>query len=200
MAFAHAAIADVTYKCVTKSGRVVYTDIALDQSCKTLGQTPTQSHQTRSRDATSEVSDRAAYDEMTARRIRNYRATKAAEARAEQLAIQQQELIDRENSRREQEEKRRDALQKEVRRLSEQGRAGRNKARVLLGMDQEEDNQPPPPPNINTPPMPSTITKCNEWGCTDSTGNYYSGNPEFKNFSSSDGRPCHSQGGVMYCN
>jgi ATPase subunit of ABC transporter with duplicated ATPase domains len=159
MAFAHAAIADVTYKCVNRGGKVVYTDIALDQTCTRLGQTPMRSHQTR--DVRYDMGDGATYDEVTARQIRNYRAAKAAEARAEQFARQQQELVDRENRRHEQEVKRQEALQKEVRRLSEQGRAGRNKARVLLGMEQEEDNQPP------------VVNKVNQGAINPSTGEYY---------------------------
>lgn len=117
----------------------------------------------------------ATYDEGMARQIHNYRAAKAAEARAEQNAIQHQELVDRENIRREQEEKRRDSLQKEVRRLSEQGRAGRNKARVLLGMDQEEDNQPPPRSNINTPIYPAQLQNAMKGGVPIQLGNIIRG-------------------------
>lgn len=161
MAFVHAAIADVTYKCVNKAGKVVYTDMALDHTCKRLGQSATQPHQTRSSDVRYDMGGGVTYDEVTAKQIRNYRAAKAAEARADQFARQQQELVDRENSRHEQEVKRQEALQKEVRQLSEQGRAGRNKARVLLGMEQEEDNQPP------------VVNKVNQGAINPYTGEYY---------------------------
>jgi hypothetical protein len=165
------------YKCVVK-GKVTYTD-APTSACQqmTPGAYPRAPQQPKVH------IDGAAYDPQTAREIIRYRQSIAAER------VQEVEAPVSEPSRRS------SVVADEVKRLSGQGRAGRNAARVLMGEPQLEDN--PAQPKINA--APTAVTSCDSGGCYDTTGTFHPGRPDGIMFGP-DGKVCQNNGGMLSCN
>jgi hypothetical protein len=166
------AFADSTlYKCTIK-GKVTYTD-APTSACQQM----TRGAYPRAPEQPKVYIDGAAYDPQTAREIIRYRRSVAAERAPKVVEVPMPEPAQRSS-----------AVADEVKRLSGQGRAGRNAARVLMGEPQQTDD-----------PVPTVITNCNAGGCFDTTGMFHPGSPN-GTMTSPDGRVCHNNGGMLSCN
>lgn len=189
------------YKCTDKGGKVTYTDFPSATNCHQINRggltkMPPQKEQ-------RVFIDGNGYDAHTAQQIIDFRANKEAEKLAAYQRRQLEAVQAMEDARAEEAERqaKKDAeLLDEVNRLSKQGRAGKNKARKLLGLPPIRNNPPPPVQNVAEPNIPQQLDNCNGSGCTDRSGNLYYGNPEFNRYSTPDGKDCYMHGGQMYCN